>query len=46
MEASIALKKVGKLIDNKGEEFRPTRKVDGAYEILLPKDSAQLTLFN
>ena len=38
--------KDGKLIDNVGEEFRPTRKVDGAYEILLPKDSTQLTLFN
>ena len=36
----------GKLIDNKGEEFRPTRKVDGAYEILLPTDSIQLSLFN
>ena len=38
--------KDGKLIDNKGEELRPTRKVDGAYEILLPKDSIQLSLFN
>jgi len=26
----------GKLIDNKGEEFRPTRKVDGAYSIVKP----------
>ena len=38
--------KDGKLIDNKGEEFRPTRKVDGAYEILLPEDTIQLSLFN
>ena len=38
--------KDGKLIDNFGEEFRPTRKVDGAYEILLPKDSTQLSLFS
>ena len=38
--------KDGKLIDNVGEEFRPTRKVDGAYEILLPEDSIQLSLFN
>ena len=38
--------KNGKLIDNVGEEFRPTRKVDGAYEILLPKDSTQLSLFS
>ena len=38
--------KDGKLIDNVGEEFRPTRKVDGAYEILLPKDSTQLSLFS
>ena len=38
--------KDGKLIDNFGEEFRPTRKVDGAYEILLPTDSTQLSLFN
>lgn len=36
----------GKLIDNKGEEFRPTRKVDGAYKILLPETSIQLSLFN
>jgi len=26
----------GKLVDNKGEEFRPTRKVDGAYKIVKP----------
>ena len=26
----------GKLVDNKGEEFRPTRKVDGAYSIVKP----------
>jgi hypothetical protein len=38
--------KDGRLIDNVGEEFRPTRKVDGAYEILLPKDSTQLSLFS
>jgi hypothetical protein len=38
--------KDGKLIDNFGEEFRPTRKVDGAYEILLPTDSTQLSLFS
>ena len=38
--------KDGKLIDNVGEEFRPTRKVDGAYKILLPTDSSQLSLFN
>ena len=38
--------KDGKLIDNVGEEFRPTRKVDGAYEILLPTDSTQLSLFS
>ena len=38
--------KDGKLIDNKGEEFRPTRKVDGAYKISLPTDTIQLSLFN
>jgi hypothetical protein len=37
--------KDGKLIDNFGEEFRPTRKVDGAYKISLPTDSTQLSLF-
>ncbi len=38
--------KDGKLIDNKGEEFRPTRKVDGAYKIVNPNNvSKQLTLF-
>ena len=38
--------KDGKLIDNHGEEFRPTRKVDGAYKISLPSDTHQLSLFN
>ena len=38
--------KDGKLIDNFGEEFRPTRKVDGAYKISLPIDTNQLSLFN
>jgi len=38
--------KDGKLIDNHGEEFRPTRKVDGAYKISLPTDTIQLSLFN
>lgn len=38
--------KDGKLIDNRGEEFRPTRKVDGAYKMLLPENSIQLSLFN
>ena len=36
----------GKLIDNKGEEFRPTRKVDGAYKITKPESkNVQLSLF-
>ena len=36
----------GKLIDNKGEEFRPTRKVDGAYKINKPvSKNVQLNLF-
>jgi len=38
--------KDGKLIDNHGEEYRPTRKVDGAYKISLPTDTAQLSPFN
>ena len=38
--------KDGKLIDNKGEEFRPTRKVDGAYKIINSNNTnKQLTLF-
>ena len=38
--------KDGKLIDNKGEEFRPTRKVDGAYKINKPvSKNVQLNLF-
>ena len=37
--------KDGKLIDNKGEEFRPTRKVDRAYKIIKPEINKQLTLF-
>ena len=35
----------GKLIDNKGEEFRPTRKVDGAYSIKSKELDNQLKLF-
>lgn len=35
----------GKLIDNKGEEFRPTRKVDGAYKIKSKQLDNQLKLF-
>jgi len=36
----------GKLIDNKGEEFRPTRKVDGVYKIIKPvSKDIQLNLF-
>ena len=36
----------GKLVDNKGEEFRPTRKVDGAYKINKPvSKNVQLKLF-
>ena len=35
----------GKLIDNKGEEFRPTRKVDGAYRIYRDNKVKQLRLF-
>lgn len=36
--------KDGVLIDNVGEEFRPTRKVDGAYEVAVTKlTEAQLT---
>ena len=36
----------GMLVDNVGEEFRPTRKVDGAYKIISPiQSSQQLTLF-
>ena len=36
----------GKLVDNKGEEFRPTRKVDGAYKINKPvSKNVQLNLF-
>ena len=35
----------GKLIDNKGEEFRPTRKVDGAYSIKSKEVDNQLKLF-
>ena len=38
--------KDGKLIDNRGEEFRPTRKVDGAYKINVPEKTIQLSLFN
>ena len=38
--------KDGKLIDNRGEEFRPTRKVDGAYKINVPEKTTQLSLFN
>ena len=38
--------KDGKLIDNRGEEFRPTRKVDGAYKIYVPEKIVQLSLFN
>ena len=37
--------KDGKLIDNVGEEFRPTRKVDGAYRISNNRVSNQLQLF-
>lgn len=38
--------KDGKLIDNYGEEFRPTRKVMSAYKIEGVKpDAVQLTLF-
>jgi len=38
--------KDGKLVDNKGEEFRPTRKVDGAYKIMsTSKVGKQLSLF-
>ena len=36
----------GKLIDNRREEFRPTRKVDGAYKINKPvSKNVQLNLF-
>jgi hypothetical protein len=38
--------KDGSLIDNFGEEFRPTRKVDGAYKINVPEKTIQLSLFN
>ena len=38
--------KDGNLIDNDGEEFRPTRKVDGAYMINVPEKTIQLSLFN
>jgi hypothetical protein len=38
--------KDGNLIDNFGEEFRPTRKVDGAYRINVPEKTIQLSLFN
>jgi len=38
--------KDGNLIDNFGEEFRPTRKVDGAYKINVPEKTIQLSLFN
>ena len=34
--------KDGKLIDNKGEEFRPTRKVDGAYRVYRDNKVKQL----
>lgn len=38
--------KDGMLVDNKGEEFRPTRKVDGAYKIISTSNvGKQLSLF-
>ena len=37
--------KDGVLIDNVGEEFRPTRKVDMAYKIALSNQPIQLKLF-
>ena len=37
--------KDGVLIDNVGEEFRPTRKVDMAYKIALSNRPIQLKLF-
>ncbi len=34
------------LVDNQGEEFRPTRKVDGAYKIMSTSNvGKQLSLF-
>ena len=37
--------KDGVLIDNRGEEFRPTRKVTGAYHVIEETIDNQLTLF-
>ena len=37
--------KDGVLIDNAGEEFRPTRKVQGAFEVIEHTIDNQLTLF-
>ena len=37
--------KDGKLIDNKGEEFRPTRKVESAFKITPEVSNVQLSLF-
>ena len=38
--------KDGVLVDNVGEEFRPTRKVQSAFRIDAPKQTSnQLTLF-
>ena len=38
--------KDGQLIDNKGEEFRPTRKVESAFKITPEVTNVQLSLFN
>ena len=37
--------KDGQLIDNKGEEFRPTRKVESAFKITPEVSNVQLSLF-
>ena len=37
--------KDGTLIDNKGNEFKPTRKVDSVYQIKIDNPAKQLKLF-
>ena len=37
--------KDGVLIDNRGEEFRPTRKVQDAFKVVASVETGQLSLF-